>query len=118
MRAPITTRIRHARDIAARIAAGAKPTSRGELELIADLLTALADHAERDAARKDAERYSAALGTIHGNATCTLDQYNRVGPSWTSESGEYYDASYVVESAEETIRIIDAARAAEGGTTT
>lgn len=47
MRAPITTRIRHARDIAARIAAGAKPTSRGELELIADLLTALADHAER-----------------------------------------------------------------------
>lgn len=65
--------------------------------------------AERDAARK-------ALDVIRGNATCTLDQHDRVGPTWTSESGSYYDASYVIETAEETIRIIDATRAAEGGT--
>jgi len=56
-----------------------------------------------------------ALKNLRDDAASTIDQYNRNGPQWTSrETGnEYYDASYVIGSAEERIDLIDTAIAKE-----
>lgn len=61
----------------------------------------------------------AALESLQSDAQCTIDLYNKIGPTWTSrDSGaEYYDASYVIGSAEERIATIKAALADTKGTT-
>lgn len=55
-------------------------------------------------------RLWAALESLQSDAQCTIDLYNKNGPTWTSrDSGaEYYDASYVIGSAEERIATIKA----------
>jgi predicted nucleic acid-binding Zn-ribbon protein len=56
------------------------------------------------------ERLRAALAEMKLDAETTIDQYDRNGPQWTTKTGsEYYDASYVIESARERIATIDAA---------
>lgn len=64
-------------------------------------------------------RLRAALESLQSDAQCTIDLYNKIGPTWTSrDSGaEYYDASYVIGSAEERIATIKAALADTKGTT-
>lgn len=65
------------------------------------------------------ERLERALESLQSDAQCTIDLYNKIGPTWTSrDSGaEYYDASYVIGSAEERIATIKAALADTKGTT-
>jgi hypothetical protein len=62
----------------------------------------------------------AALEHLRSDLQCTLDLYKTNGPQWTSrESGyEYYDAGFVIESAQEKLQIIDAAIAAAETQTT
>ena len=76
----------------------------------------------QDGHREDQERIAklrAALKSLQSDAQCTIDLYNKNGPTWTSrDSGaEYYDASYVIGSAEERIATIKAALADTKGTT-
>lgn len=61
--------------------------------------------------REQSARLRAALESLQSDAQCTIDLYNKIGPTWTSrDSGaEYYDASYVIGSAEERIATIKAA---------
>jgi hypothetical protein len=56
----------------------------------------------------------AALHQLEADCQCTIDQYEKNGPTWTSrESGaEYYSASYVIDSTNEKLEIIRAAIAA------
>lgn len=77
---------------------------------------------------RDAERFAAleaqnarlreALEGLQSDAQCTLDLYNKNGPTWTSrDSGEeYYSASYVIDSTEERIATIKAALTDTKGT--
>jgi len=69
--------------------------------------------------REQSARLRAALESLQSDAQCTIDLYNKIGPTWTSrDSGaEYYDASYVIGSAEERIATIKAALADTKGTT-
>lgn len=81
-----------------------------------------------DAVLRDAERFAAleaqnarmreALEGLQSDAQCTLDLYNKNGPTWTSrDSGEeYYSASYVIDSTEERIATIKAALTDTKGT--
>jgi len=80
----------------------------------------LAVEAERDAREaeceslaRDAERMREALTTLRLDAQTTIDLYNRNGPQWTTrtDGSEYYDASYVIDGAEERITAVDAALA-------
>lgn len=71
--------------------------------------------AELAAKEAECEGLRRALKNLRDDAASTIDQYNRNGPQWTSrETGnEYYDASYVIGSAEERIDLIDTAIAKE-----
>ena len=66
--------------------------------------------AELDAERARRVEVEKALAEVKAGAENTIDFYNRNGPQWTSrETGqEYYSASYVMDSAEETIALIAA----------
>ena len=77
---------------------------------VTEILLAALEAAEQDSARLDK-----ALVQVRDDLQCTIDLYNKNGPMWTSrESGaEYYDASFVVDSAQEKIDAIDAARKAQ-----
>ena len=61
--------------------------------------TSHAAHSEpRQSARCRIAELEALIAQIRKDAQTTLDQYNKNGPQWTSDSGnEYYDASYVTE---------------------
>lgn len=63
-------------------------------------------------------RLREALEGLQSDAQCTLDLYNKNGPTWTSrDSGEeYYSASYVIDGAEERIATIKTALAHTKGT--
>ena len=63
-------------------------------------------------------RLREALEGLQSDAQCTLDLYNKNGPTWTSrDSGEeYYSASYVIDSTEERIATIKAALTDTKGT--
>ena len=92
------------------------PHTREEYD--AALASVLAD-AERFAALEAQNaRLREALEGLQSDAQCTLDLYNKNGPTWTSrDSGEeYYSASYVIDSTEERIATIKAALAHTKGT--
>lgn len=78
-------------------------------------LSDAADHLNKRLREDQAKLAEAreALESVRSDCQCAIDQYNANGPQWTSrESGaEYYDASYVVESAHERIATIDEALA-------
>ena len=79
-----------------------------------------AEAAEARVAELEAQnaRLRGALEGLQSDAQCTLDLYNKNGPTWTSrDSGEeYYSASYVIDSTEERIATIKAALTDTKGT--
>ena len=92
--------------------------ARDEKRLTSALASVLAD-AERFAALEAQNaRLREALEGLQSDAQCTLDLYNKNGPTWTSrDSGEeYYSASYVIDSTEERIATIKAALTDTKGT--
>jgi hypothetical protein len=53
-----------------------------------------------------------ALEELKSDEQVTIDQYERNGPTWTSKEGaQYYDASFVIEGANENITKIESALA-------
>ena len=59
------------------------------------------------AAEEQENELKAVLRVLRDNALATISLYHRNGPRWTGKDGrEYYDASYVIEIAEETLRYI------------
>ena len=86
---------------------------------LTDALIAVLRDAERFAALEAQNaRLREALEGLQSDAQCTLDLYNKNGPTWTSrDSGEeYYSASYVIDSTEERIATIKAALTDTKGT--
>jgi hypothetical protein len=81
--------------------------------LLAALALALAlAQTEVAASRRLAERLRDVLTELKSDEQCTIDQYNQNGPEFTSPGGsEFFNASFVVDGAQENIDKIEKALA-------